>query len=60
MIYVSINYSSVLEKQYEKADFVVPAENNSQPMNSLDIADSNKEGNIYCTAEFNVSMKKII
>jgi len=36
----------VLEKQYEKADFVVPAENNSQPMNSLDIAESNKEGNI--------------
>ncbi|CAI6344487.1 unnamed protein product [Macrosiphum euphorbiae] len=31
------------EKQYEKADFVVPAENNSQPMNSLDIAESNKE-----------------
>ncbi|KAL5240149.1 hypothetical protein ACI65C_007559 [Semiaphis heraclei] len=31
------------EKQYEKADFVMPAENNSQPMNSLDIAESNKE-----------------
>lgn len=24
----------------------MPAENNSQPMNSLDIAESNKEGNI--------------
>ncbi|XP_025193819.1 protein PFF0380w [Melanaphis sacchari] len=32
------------EKQYEKADFVIPTENNSQPMNSiLDIAESNKE-----------------
>ncbi|XP_015375791.1 PREDICTED: uncharacterized protein LOC107170239 [Diuraphis noxia] len=31
------------EKQYEKSDFVMPAENNSQPMNSLDIAESNKE-----------------
>jgi len=39
----------------------VPAENNSQPMNSLDIAESNKEGNIQlATAEFNVNMKKTI
>lgn len=31
-------------KQYEKADYVIPAGNNSQPMNSiLDIAESNKE-----------------
>lgn len=33
-------------KQYEKADYVIPAGNNSQPMNSiLDIAESNKEAN---------------
>ncbi|XP_060878462.1 uncharacterized protein LOC132950879 [Metopolophium dirhodum] len=38
------------EKQYEKADFVVPSENNSQPMNSLDIAESNKEADHHeCT-----------
>lgn len=39
------HYIFLLEKEYEKADFVMPAENNSQPMNSLDIAESTKEGN---------------
>jgi len=31
------------EKQYEKSDFIIPAENNSQPMNSLDISEPHKE-----------------
>jgi len=47
-IWLKINSNThnffLLEKQYEKADFVMPAENNSQPMNSLDIAELNKEG----------------
>lgn len=36
-----------IEKQLydEKSEFVLPAENNSQPMNSLDSAEPHKEGN---------------
>lgn len=35
------------EKQYEKSDFVVPTENNSQPINSLETTETHKEGNKY-------------
>lgn len=40
------HFSIFLEKQYEKSDFILSAENNSQPMNLLDISESHKEGNI--------------
>lgn len=35
------------EKQYEKSDFVVPTENNSQPINALETSETHKEGIKY-------------